>query len=334
MGCLKLERYEQNRLRLGVIPGGKLKREKRCGNYYPFGKLQEGSWDSDSKFRYLYNGKERQNRLGLGYNRFEARFSDPNIGGRFLALDPIAEDFAFINPYNYAENSPVANIDLHGLQSFSANSLYSARHAVIMKGGDPHKFDQGFRRGAQESGRAAADEVPGVGEALSINEGDYAGAIIGLVPGGKLLRKGFNKLKSIFKKADTKSAGLSDNANVTKGGSSSPDGTVEGKEEIRSLAKNLSPNIHGGKQGKHIRGHNNFIEGRSELTENAEGLFSDLKEGNVVSAQVINDNKNRVDFGREIGVYVNPETGEKVSTTVGIVHNSKKGAHIVPAKPN
>ena len=150
MGCPKLERLQNNQSPMEVVGGNLLECKKGCGNvlvikdhlgstrvlftdvnnngavdaseivnqfeYYPFGKLQEGSWDSDSKFRYLYNGKERQNRLGLGYNRFEARFSDPYIGGRFLAVDPIAEDFAFINPYNYAENSPVVNIDLHGLQ--------------------------------------------------------------------------------------------------------------------------------------------------------------------------------------------------------------------------
>ena len=32
-------------------------------------------------------------------------------------MDPIADKFAFVSAYNYAENSPISNIDLHGLQA-------------------------------------------------------------------------------------------------------------------------------------------------------------------------------------------------------------------------
>ncbi len=35
---------------------------------------------------------------------------------RFIGVDPIAESFYHVSPYNYAENSPIANIDLWGLQ--------------------------------------------------------------------------------------------------------------------------------------------------------------------------------------------------------------------------
>lgn len=51
------------------------------------------------------------------------------------------------------------------------------------------------------------------------------------------------------------------------------------------------------------------------------------------ASETTNDVKTRVDFGETIGSYVDPETGEAVETTIGIVHNSKKGAHIVPARP-
>lgn len=43
-------------------------------------------------------------------------------------------------------------------------------------------------------------------------------------------------------------------------------------------------------------------------------------------------NRERVDFGFEIGTYVN-EFGNRQKTTVGIIHYSRQGAHIVPAKP-
>ena len=51
---------------------------------------------------------------------------DPQIG-RFTCLDPLADKFNWVSPYNYAENEPVANIDLWGLQKFNpmtANAQY------------------------------------------------------------------------------------------------------------------------------------------------------------------------------------------------------------------
>jgi hypothetical protein len=53
---------------------------------------------------------------------------DPAIA-RFTGVDPIADQFAFVSPYNYAENRPVNAIDLHGLQAFEGaygNLLYQA----------------------------------------------------------------------------------------------------------------------------------------------------------------------------------------------------------------
>jgi hypothetical protein len=45
--------------------------------------------------------------------------------------------------------------------------------------------------------------------------------------------------------------------------------------------------------------------------------------------------KERVDFGKNIGNYVDPVTGEKAPTNVGIIHYGSRGAHVdvVPARP-
>lgn len=90
--------------------------------------------------------------------------------------------------------------------------------------------------------------------------------------------------------------------------------------------------INVGKQGKHIPGHNNYQKGKSSLTismAQAESLvqsFSGL-------GDKINNNKERVDFGTIIGNYRDPTTGEIMPTSVGIIHYSQSGTHIVPARP-
>ena len=53
------------------------------------------------------------------------RFYDPAIG-RFPSLDPKADDFEWVSPYNYAENRPINGVDLWGLQfspSFTSGSI-------------------------------------------------------------------------------------------------------------------------------------------------------------------------------------------------------------------
>jgi filamentous hemagglutinin len=97
------------------------------------------------------------------------------------------------------------------------------------------------------------------------------------------------------------------------------------------------PKIHEGQQGKHVRGHNNFDPGRSELSDpNPQSL---LDKGAGTGEQVGNTpvgqpgSKERVDFGKNIGDYVDRDTGERSPTSIGIIHYGSKGAHIGPARP-
>ena len=64
---------------------------------------------------FLYNGKEYETTEDLNWYFYGARWYDPAIG-RFTGVDPIAAEFAHVSGYNYAENSPIAYIDLWGLQ--------------------------------------------------------------------------------------------------------------------------------------------------------------------------------------------------------------------------
>lgn len=48
-------------------------------------------------------------------------------------------------------------------------------------------------------GRVAADEFPGVGEAISVAEGDYVGAAAGLIPGGKKIKDAIESASDLKK---------------------------------------------------------------------------------------------------------------------------------------
>lgn len=107
-------------------------------------------------------------------------------------------------------------------------------------------------------------------------------------------------------------------------------------KEIRDFIKNNQPlKIEVGKQGKHILGHNNYIEGRSYLTislEEAQELINkyagtgDLdmdSKGNWRKKEIIKTDK-------EIGVNVSKLDGSETKTNNFKIHYSKKGTHIVP----
>ena len=109
-------------------------------------------------------------------------------------------------------------------------------------------------------------------------------------------------------------------------GEAGEQGETEGPDE--------PPPIEEGKQGKHQPGHPNFDPTRGTLTADPNELIKEAGTGDQVGAVPVGDpgSKERIDFGQEIGVYKDP-AGHAAPTTVGIIHYSKKGAHIVPGRP-
>ncbi len=93
-------------------------------DYYPFGMEFAGRQGGDIKYR--YNGKEMQDMKiggrGLDWYDYGFRFYDPALG-RFPSLDPKADEFENLSPYNYASNNPVTCIDLWGIQGRPVNKV-------------------------------------------------------------------------------------------------------------------------------------------------------------------------------------------------------------------
>lgn len=103
-----------------VIPSGQLI------DYYPFGleitrvTNPEGedyspSYLAGATTPYLYNGKEIDRMHGLNWYDYGARYYD-GATGRWHGVDPLAENYYWINTYAYCVNNPVRYIDPDGRQ--------------------------------------------------------------------------------------------------------------------------------------------------------------------------------------------------------------------------
>ena len=121
------------RLTYSQDPGSLSLRIMKENHYYPFG-LRHSGYNSDlniyakdgigirikpapslfvTSFQYKYQGQERQDELGLNWDSFKYRNYDYAIG-RFMSVDPLAEEYPNVSPYTYCLNNPINAIDPDG----------------------------------------------------------------------------------------------------------------------------------------------------------------------------------------------------------------------------
>ncbi len=63
-----------------------------------------------------FQGQKFDDDLGINYYSFKWRNHDPQLG-RFIEIDPLAEDYEFNSTYTFSENKVTSHIELEGLES-------------------------------------------------------------------------------------------------------------------------------------------------------------------------------------------------------------------------
>lgn len=110
------------------------------------------------------------------------------------------------------------------------------------------------------------------------------------------------------------------------------------KQTAKKAAKRadgLPKVVNWGQQEKHFLGHKSYVPGRSQLTADPRKLIERAGSGRAVNSVPRGQPgfRERIDFGEEIGTYINLRTGVELSTTRAILVYGKRGIHIFPVRP-
>jgi RHS repeat-associated protein len=87
-------------------------------------------YDNGLGYRYSFNGKETDSETGLQDYGF--RIYNPSLG-KFLSVDPLADEYPYYTPYQFAGDMPIWAIDLDGLEPAAANFSFSTSSNSICK---------------------------------------------------------------------------------------------------------------------------------------------------------------------------------------------------------
>lgn len=105
----------------GSVNSGEIVEES---HYYPFGLKQNGynnttSGGNDTAQNWKFQGQELSEDLELNMYEFKYRMHDPSIG-RFIQVDPLAEDYVYNSTYAFSENRVIDSYEREGLERFFA----------------------------------------------------------------------------------------------------------------------------------------------------------------------------------------------------------------------
>lgn len=124
-------------------------RSKKGLDYTTFGAPMPGRSYSSTTYRFGFNGKENDGETST--QDYGMRIYNPALG-RFLSVDPLAKNFAWYTPYQFAGNMPIWAIDLDGAEPVPYQNIPITEA--------PSAADQGktweYNQSGEKIGQAAA----------------------------------------------------------------------------------------------------------------------------------------------------------------------------------
>ncbi|HEX2868061.1 MAG TPA: RHS repeat-associated core domain-containing protein [Ignavibacteriales bacterium] len=99
-------------------------------DYYAFGGTMSSYVNGSTVDKYKFTAKERDSETGLDY--FGARYYDSKIG-RWMSVDPLAEKYPGLSPYNYCADNPLIYFDPDGRK-------------IVFAEGSSEKFKSDFNK--------------------------------------------------------------------------------------------------------------------------------------------------------------------------------------------
>ena len=103
-------------------------------NYLPYGEDWVDVHNSPNYLsRYKYNGKEKDPESGLHY--YGARYYDSDIS-QWLSIDPMADKYPSLSPYNYCADNPVILVDPDGREIWEPQVTRQGKVSYVAEKGD------------------------------------------------------------------------------------------------------------------------------------------------------------------------------------------------------
>ena len=136
--------------------------KKKRINYYPFGLQHKGynntisSNGNSTAQKWGYQGQELTEDLGLNLQEFKFRMHDPAIG-RFITIDPLAEDYNYQSPYNFSENRVIDAVEIEGLEAFFIHGTWS--NSNFMTSGQKERIKNAYQNKQRFSTQWSGDNT-------------------------------------------------------------------------------------------------------------------------------------------------------------------------------
>ena len=135
-------------------------------DYLSFGAVTKGRNFENEEYRYTFNGKEMDK--STGWQNYGFRDYNP-VYKRFDRIDPLAKDYPWYTPYQFAGNEPINAIDLDGLEPLDINGKPTT---------DPNKVHT-YRVQAGQGFTQIAKDLQSIGynvnwlDIMIFNEGEF-----------------------------------------------------------------------------------------------------------------------------------------------------------------